>query len=777
MRRTVQTAYWNSILPRADNVACLRAALLASVLFIAPSMVASVSAQDLASNIKLNKPDDKTPMLVEADQMVYDYDNERVSAVGNVQIYYGEYTLQADKVTYDQKSARLIAEGNVRITEPGGNVLTANYTDITEDFRTGFVRSLRVQTPEKARFAASKAERRDDDITIFDKGVYTTCEPCRENPQKSPLWQIKASRIIYNSKDKMVYYKAAKFEFMGVPLLYTPYLAHPDPSRKRSSGLLAPRGGLDSKLGTYATPSYFWAPSDSYDITFSPTYYAKQGFLGNATWRQHLGIGTYNVRVAGISQQDQDAFAGTSGDREFRGSLQSAGELNISKKWKFGWDVSLFTDKLFLRDYDLTDEDEDILSTVYLIGQGDRNYFDARANYYNILTDSLNQSEQAVVHPSIDYSAYSKEPILGGEGRVKVNSTSITRNKERQTTIGGVTRTDGVSGSYNRTSVEASWKRKFIAPGGQVITPFSSLRGDFYWMPSKSGAPAALVDENIALRGMPTVGIDYRLPILVSSGSTSHIIEPIAQVVVRPDETLIGEVPNDDAQSLIFDDSILFDPDKFSGYDRIEGGTRANIGFQYRMQMANGWSVNALAGRSFQLAGKNSFSASDLTKTGLDSGLDKVRSDYVGRVGVNTNLGISAVAHGRFDSDTAEMKYASVTASGTYDRYTGSIGYAYADRRPSAGINTVRQEISTSATIKFADYWSVGGSSQYDISNRGLVSGSLKLKYEDECFAVSLKYSQTRESYSDTTSDETVMLRFNFKSLADGQISYSDDSD
>jgi LPS-assembly protein len=88
----------------------------------------------------------------------------------------------------------------------------------------------------------------------------------------------------------------------------------------------------------------------------------------------------------------------------------------------------------------------------------------------------------------------------------------------------------------------------------------------------------------------------------------------------------------------------------------------------------------------------------------------------------------------------------------------------------------VRQEITTTANIKFADFWSVGGSSQYDISGRGLVSGSVRLKYEDECFAVSLKYSQTRETYSDTTSDKTVMLQFDFKSLADGQLSYSRES-
>ena len=758
----------------SGNMARLRAVLLASIFAISPVLIDETNAQSLPGGVSLAAPDENERMLVEADQMVYDYDRERVSALGNVQIYYGDYALQADKVTYDQAAARLIAEGNVRITEPDGNVITANHIDITDDFRTGFVRSLRVKTPQNARFAADKAERKDDDITIFDKGVYTTCEPCRENPKKSPLWQIKASRIIYNQKDKMVYYKAAKFEFMGVPLLYTPYFAHPDPTRKRQTGFLTPTVGHNEKLGYNVSTPYFWALSDNYDLTVAPTYFSKQGVLGSATWRQHLGTGTYSVRASGIYQQDPADFSSTGGDLDTRGALESAGQFNLSKRWKFGWDVTLLSDKRFLRDYKLVDSGaEDKLSTVYLTGQGERNHFDARANYYNIMTQELSQSQQAVVHPSIDYSAYAKNPVLGGEARLQVNSTSLTRSDENQSTVGGVTRTYGLQGSYNRTSVEASWKRKFIVAGGQVITPFTSLRGDFYWMPSKSGAPAALVDDDVAVRGMPTIGIDYRLPILATTGSTSHIIEPIAQVIVRPNETKIGQLPNDDSQSLIFDDTILFDPNKFSGYDRLEGGSRANLGFQYRMQMANGWSVNALAGRSFHLGGVNSFEKSDLTSTGLDSGLDKDKSDYVARLGVNSPKGISGIARGRFDSETGKMKYAALQASGSYKRLSASLAYSFTDKRPSAGIDEMRQEITGSAALKLHRYWTATGGARYDIANKGLVQGSLGLKYDDECFAVSLNYSHTRDVYSDTTSDRSITFHVDFKTIGSGNLSRS----
>ena len=44
------------------------------------------------------------PMLVQATEIRYDYTNNSVAAVGNVQIYYGGATIEADQVIYDQKT-------------------------------------------------------------------------------------------------------------------------------------------------------------------------------------------------------------------------------------------------------------------------------------------------------------------------------------------------------------------------------------------------------------------------------------------------------------------------------------------------------------------------------------------------------------------------------------------------------------------------------------------------------------------------------------------------
>ena len=43
--------------------------------------------------------------------------------------------------------------------------------DLTDDFSDGFVNSLRVETPDKTRFAAARASRYNGEITTFDNGV------------------------------------------------------------------------------------------------------------------------------------------------------------------------------------------------------------------------------------------------------------------------------------------------------------------------------------------------------------------------------------------------------------------------------------------------------------------------------------------------------------------------------------------------------------------------------------------------------------------------------
>jgi len=272
----------------------------------------------------------KEQMLVRANEVDYDYTNERVSAVGNVQIYYGAATLEADKVIYDQRTKRLHAEGNVRLSEGDGKVTYGEIIDLSDDFRDGFVDSLKLEGPEQTRMAASRAERKSGDLTVLYSGVYTACEPCKDDPRKPPKWQIKAARVIHDQGEKMIYFEDAQLEFFGVPLAWVPYFSAPDPTAKRVSGFLVPTYHTSTAYGVSVSVPYYWALAPDYDATITPVVTTKQGPLLEAEWRQRFVNGSYTIRTTGIFQLDKQAFL-NSGDlpgyRDWRGSIESAGQF------------------------------------------------------------------------------------------------------------------------------------------------------------------------------------------------------------------------------------------------------------------------------------------------------------------------------------------------------------------------------------------------------------------------------------------------------------------
>ncbi len=188
-------------------------------------------------------------MLVQAQEVNYDNVNSLVAAVGSVQIFYNGTTLEADRVTYNQKTKRLTADGNVRMTDQDGRITYAQHLDLSDDYRDGFVDSLRVDTADRTRMAATRADRSGGNFTVFQNGVYTACEACKEDPKKPPLWQVKAARIIHDQGEKMLYFESARLEFMGVPMAYLPYFYTPDPTVKRKTGFLMPMFSSNSKYG------------------------------------------------------------------------------------------------------------------------------------------------------------------------------------------------------------------------------------------------------------------------------------------------------------------------------------------------------------------------------------------------------------------------------------------------------------------------------------------------------------------------------------------------
>jgi LPS-assembly protein len=155
-------------------------ARLAGVAALACLIAAGGGSAAFAQDVGMMAPEvpADSQMLLEADTLIYDNDNQTVTAVGGVQIDYGGNRLVAERVTYNRKTGRLLALGNVEIVDSTGIKISSDEIDITDDFANGFVNALRVETPDKTYFAAESAERSAGTVTTFNSGVYTACEPC-----------------------------------------------------------------------------------------------------------------------------------------------------------------------------------------------------------------------------------------------------------------------------------------------------------------------------------------------------------------------------------------------------------------------------------------------------------------------------------------------------------------------------------------------------------------------------------------------------------------------
>ena len=744
-------------------------------------------------------------MLIRAEEINYDYTNERVSAVGNVQLYFGNSTLEANRVIYDQKTKRLHAEGNVRLTQPDGTVTYGEIMDLSDDYRDGFVDSLRLDAPEQTRFAAERAERSAGNFTIFHNGVYTACEPCVNDPKKPPQWQVKAARIIHDQGEKMLYFEDARLELLGVPMAYLPYFSAPDPTVKRKTGVLVPTFSTNSVYGFGVAVPYYWALAPDYDATFTPLITSRQGPLLQGEFRQRLINGSYTIRATGLMQQDKDAFIldggfKTPGYRDWRGSLETSGQFNLSQKWVWGWDGTLLSDRTYLQDYGLIRNSQVsnlvkyvppdyALSQLYLAGRGDRSYFDARALYFLGFSLLDDQNQLPVVHPVIDHDYVFNSPIFGGELSFHNNLISLSRDTANfdpisQAAINGAlcspTTADpalintnncllrGVPGNYTRLSSEWTWKRTVIDAYGQMFTPFLMVRGDAANMTitDQTGVSNYInIGETNLGRVMPTAGLEYRYPLINVQSWGTQTVEPIAQLIMRPNETQVGSFPNEDAQSLIFDDSNLFKVNKFSGWDRLEGGGRANLGVQYTAQFNRGGNVNLLFGQSYQLFGLNSFALGGLTNTGLNSGLDTSQSDYVARASYQPNASFTFTSRFRFGQDDFTLQRTELETIANFGRWTTTVMYGSYAAQPALGLPYRREGILGTARVKLNPNWLVMAGGGYDLRTNQVTQTQIGLGYIDDCLILALNYI-TSYAYSGSRSvNHTYMMQVSLRTL------------
>jgi LPS-assembly protein len=709
----------------------LRIAVSAALLLAlaATAHAQAPSRSDFNTSVQKFRSKSGEPVLITADEVSYDQELGTIIARGKVEIVQGKRILTANSVSYNQKTDTVSASGNITLLEPSGDVIFAEYVELTDEFKNGVVKQLRILLKDESRFAANEAIRRDANRTIMKQAVYSPCKPCKDDPSKPPLWQLKAEKIVHDQEEQEITYQNAFLELFGVPVAYTPYFSHPDPTVYRRTGFLAPTFGSDGNLGAFIQMPFFLVLDDDKDMTISPIYTVDEGLVFHGEYRQRFTHGEFRLAGSGTSadRSEGDPSNPQTKEDQFRGHIEAFARYDINQTWRAGMDVVRATDRSYLRRFNFFGIGGNTLRQHgFIEGFRQRNY--AGLNLYafqDLRTSTERQDEQVYVAPMMDYSHIGESDRLGG-----------------------------------RFSLDASFRHL-----GFVTTLNASFKADLYYSDQTDDARVNTgVSDGLASRLLPRFRADWRYPFSRSGEDTTQLVEPIVGIVATRNGGNTLNIPNEDSGVFEEDDTNLLSVDRLPGGDRVESGQRLFYGVKFGLFGRSVGSNSAFIGQTFRISRDDELDNNHDINRGL--------SDIVGRVDIRPHEYVDLLYRFRFDYQNLDSKRNEFSFAVGPKAFKFNGDYIFVGTDTGTGLDEVREEFRGGISSQITQYWSIRGSTSRDLTRGGgSLSHTMSLRYEDECFVFDVTGTRSFFRDADIQPSDSLLFKLIFKHL--GEVSTS----
>lgn len=676
------------------------------------------------------------PVLFKADSLSHDREGDAVTARGNVEFAQGERILRADEVVYRRAADRVTATGNVTILEPSGDVVFADRIEVSGDLKDGVAEGISLRFADNARLAAAGGRRIDGTRTEMYQAVYSPCPLCAKDPTRAPTWQIKAGEVVHDRVAKEVVYRDATLEMWGVPVFYTPYMSHPDPTVKRKSGLLVPTFGRDSELGLITRLPVYFNLAPNKDMTITPIITSKEGPVGLVEYRHRFPGGTFagEGSLTRASTESQSSVT--------RGHFSGGIRYDIDDTWRTGLDVDFASDDTYLGRYGFS-SDKTLTSNLFVEGFRGRNYVAANAYRFQGLRTTDIQDTIPTVLPEIDYNYFGAPDRLGGRTSVDANLRILLRE---------------TGGQNARISFDSGWTLPYTSPGGQRLTFFARAQTDAYWVndiPDPDATGQTL--KGLAGRVFPQAGLDWRYPFIRRGHRFSEVLEPIAGIIAAPGGGNPAKAPNEDSLDLELNETNVFDRSRLTGLDLVENGQRFYYGARALFLAPDGMSAEAFVGQTYRLGGSKLFPSG--------SGLEDDFSDLVGRLALDFGEFARVLYRFRFDKRdlAAERSELEADIGPDYLRLSGN--YLFVNGQQAPGGFEDREELTLRLATRIADNFRLIGSTRHDIAERRSLKHGVEIGYEDDCFVVALSFARDFTEDRDIRPTDSVFLRVSLRTL------------
>lgn len=691
-----------------------------------------------------------------AGELVYDSEADVVTASGNVQMTTEGNDLRADTVTWNRRTGEVRAEGSVRVTNPQGDIAYGDSVELTDTLKDGMVRNLLLVLEDGGRLVADNA-RRENGYTIVSKAAYTPCAVVdADGCPKSPSWKITAVEVTHDPVKGRISYRGASLNLFGLPVIALPGLSHPDGSRGGGSGILVPDVRIDRTNGLEIALPYYVQLAPNRDLTITPHVYSEVLPMVDVRYRELTDLGAYQLGgyITYGSRLPVGVVAGPR-DRGFRAYLEGNGRFQLDPRWSITASGRYVTDRTFLRRYDISRDDR-LRSVIDAERIDEDSYISIAGWAFQGLRITDTAGQQPVVLPAIDARFRFDNVLWDGRVELQANSLAIVRTEGQDT---------------QRAFASARWDRRSITGWGQELTLTAFARGDIYHSSDNdlTGIIAYRGDEGWTGRAIGALAADLRWPFVGELLNGTQRFTPRVQVVASPPTRNLS-IPNEDARAVDLEDSNLFSLNRFPGYDRWEDGARVTYGAEWDFDLP-GVAVGATIGQSYRLSNKPS-----ILPPG--TGLSDRFSDFVGRTTVKVGRKLSLVHRFRLDKDNFAVRRNEIDAViGGRQTYL-TLGYLRFDRNIDPSIEDLRdrEEIRVGARVRFANYWSIFGSTVIDLTSAREdpisnadgyepVRHRLGISYDDDCIELGVTWRRDYETAGDIRRGNTFLFRVALKNL------------
>ncbi len=704
--------------------------LIALLLAAAPGIAPQVAAQT------------RLPAALSADRIVFTTGYRTLNASGNVVVHFGKIRLTARSIRYDAQSDRILAEGPLRLEDGDNIAILADYADLSSDLRQGLIKSARMMLSDQMQISAVEINRSGGRYNQLIKVAASSCIVSVANP--SPLWQIRASRVIQDDEKRRIYFEHARLQIGNIPIAYLPRLRVPDPRVKRASGFLVPGISGTGHLGTGVLVPYFHTLGDYADITLTPGVYSSGNVSLGLRYRQRYHNGA--LEVFGSIARDP-----ISPDL-WRGHAFVTANLRFANAYRFDAEINLASDWTYLGNHGIG-SDTKLDSFVSLSRTSRKRNFQAKLSGFQSLSSGISGTTIPFLVADVQQRLRWQPGALGGQIGLSLDMMGYYRSSN----------TDIVGRDGIRISAVADWKRNWISQQGLILTTTAQVHADGYRMYQDSGNPAAFS------RITPITAAALRFPLSRQTDRATEVFEPQVQLVWTPSNA--AAIPNQDSQLVDFESTNLFAVDRFPGSDLYERGLRANIGFTYARHSDNGLNIDAVFGKVIRL--------NDLGQFTVPSGLSGTASSYVlgGQITLPRTFRIT---HRMVFDDQFTVTRNETQLGIKANRFSINSSYVWLLQNAAGNTAANRAELTVDSTLNLGNNWQTGLSWRYDLATASASSAGLALTYRNECIKLDLSLSQEFASSSIVAPTTSLGLRVTLEGLggrAASNLSASDCND